>query len=108
MINLLIIIELFILFFLFCLYNYDELDMKFVFSAKNFKSGLDIRFSIYNLRGRLLCQKRGIEIGHIGIYYVDFKPYKRKLRRFRDCICLVEEINGIWKDFKYIPRFTWI
>lgn len=61
-------------------------------------SGLTIIFKIYNFSGSLEVQNTGIEIGNLGIYYVDFQ-----LSPHKEYICIAEEVGGRWKDAKYIP-----
>ena len=73
--------------------------MRIVYGAKNFKSGLNLTFEVYDFDGNLIVSKKATEVGNLGIYYADIK-----LSPFKHYLVLVKEENK-WIAYKYIPRF---
>jgi len=71
--------------------------MNILFSAKDFQSGLDTMFSIYDLAGNLIDSLSGKEIGSLGIYYISIV-----LNPFINYVIIAEDGSG-WKAFKYVP-----
>ncbi len=71
--------------------------MRIVFAAKDFNSGVDIKFKLYDMNGVKITHKMGDEIGNLGIYYKDFD-----LTPGEQYIIIASEVGGSWKAFKYI------
>jgi hypothetical protein len=66
------------------------------FAAKNFQTGLTVRFNLYTLGGILISQYTATEVGTIGIYYYNI-PSQPGSNTY---ILIAEEITGIWKAYK--------
>lgn len=73
------------------------------FSSRNFVSGQNVKFFVYNKNGVLIYSGFGNELGTSGIYYVEGNLSFTLLGQEVYTI-IAEEINGNWKAHRTITK----
>lgn len=74
--------------------------MYITYATKNFQSGLVIIFKIYLLDGTLHSQHTGIEVGSLGVYYINTN-IPANIKRF---VVGIVEPDGNWKAYKFYEQ----
>ena len=65
------------------------------YGAKDFRSGLTVTFTVYDLGGTLRYTSPGLEVGTVGVYYVSIPALPKG-----HYICGVSEPTGFWRAYK--------
>lgn len=71
--------------------------MRIVFAAKNYISGQNVNFKIYDENQNIIFDELGTEWGTTGNYYIDVSLDPTKLY-----LIVAEENSGSWKASRYI------
>jgi len=72
--------------------------MRIVYGAKEFQSGLNIIFYVFNIDGTMFGTYTAIEVANIGVYHYNI-PFLNK----KEYIIGISEPDSVnWKAFKYI------
>ncbi len=71
--------------------------MRIVFAAKNYQTGLNINFKVYDSNQTLIFDDLGTEWGTTGNYYIDIS-----LTPTEFYLIIAEETAGNWKASRYV------
>jgi len=75
--------------------------MRIVYGAKEFESGLNIIFYVFNIDGTAFGNYTAIEVAGIGVYQYDIPLINRE-----EYIIGISEPDSVnWKAFKYVPTY---
>lgn len=76
-------------------------DVRVAFASKNFVTGQQVRFKLYDRNENLIDNSFGNEWANTGVYY---KDYDINLSGRRTYLCIAEEVSGDWKASKLITK----
>ena len=75
--------------------------MRIVYGAKEFESGLNIIFYVFNIDGTMFGTYTAIEVSNIGVYHNDIPLINRE-----EYIIGISEPDSVnWKAFKYVSTY---
>lgn len=77
--------------------------VRVAFAAKNFVSGQQVRFKLYDRNENLISNSFGNEWADTGVYY---KEWNLRFFRYKPYLVLAEEENGAWKACKLLTKNT--
>jgi len=76
-------------------------NIRVAFASKNFISGQQVRFKLYDFNENLIENSFGNEWANTGVYY---KDYNLNLNGRRTYLCIAEEVSGVWQASKLITK----
>lgn len=75
--------------------------MRVVYGAKNFQSGLNITFHVFDINETNYGDYIATEVGVLGVYQCEIPLPDRK----EYVIGITEPDSVVWKDFKFISTY---
>lgn len=75
--------------------------VRVAFAAKNFASGQNVTFKIYDHKGKKVFQGPGDEWAHEGVYYIE---KELKFTGNEVYLAVAEEAGGKWKASKIVTK----
>lgn len=81
--------------------HFPNYKIRVAFASKDFVSGQQVRFKLYDWNENLIDTSFGNEWANTGVYY---KNYNLNTNARRNYLVIAEEITGTWKACKLITK----